>query len=67
MENPEERPFALPRRLGDARRGEHHRREKAQPAIPEIKTDRTIPRGTISLAPTVSSEAWAEASNPVIV
>src|SRR5262245_4604783 len=37
------------------------------PNTPDTSTERTIPRGTFSLARTVSSEAWAEASNPVIV
>jgi hypothetical protein len=37
------------------------------PATPEISTDRTMPRGTLRDAPTVSSAACAEASNPVIV
>ena len=37
------------------------------PASPDTHTDRTIPRGTASAAPTVSSAAWAEASNPVMV
>ncbi len=39
----------------------------AHPASPETSTDRTIPRGTLAEAPTVSSAACAEASNPVIV
>src|SRR5688500_11817426 len=36
------------------------------PATPDTSTDRTIPRGTAAAAFTVSSAAWAEASNPVI-
>ncbi len=43
------------------------RESKIQPAMPETSTERTIPRGTLSAAPMVSSAAWAEASKPVIV
>jgi hypothetical protein len=38
-----------------------------QPASAETMTARTIALGTSIAAPTVSSAAWAEASNPVIV
>ena len=38
-----------------------------QPASAETTTARMIARGTSWAAPTVSSAAWAEASNPVIV
>src|SRR4051794_873974 len=38
-----------------------------QPATPDTSTERTMPRGTLWAAPTVSSEAWAEASKPVTV
>src|SRR5262245_12079095 len=40
---------------------------RIQPATPETITERTMPRGTFAEAPRVSSEAWAEASKPVIV
>ena len=40
---------------------------RTQPATPETRTERTMPRGTLAEAPTVSSAAWAEASKPVIV
>ena len=38
-----------------------------QPKMPETSTERTIPFGTLWLAWIVSSEACAEASNPVMV
>ena len=38
-----------------------------QPATPETRTDRTMPFGTLRAASSVSSEACAEASKPVIV
>src|SRR5262245_35138414 len=37
------------------------------PNTPDTSTDRTMPRGTFTAAPTVSSDAWAEASKPVMV
>ena len=39
----------------------------SHPARPETATACTIPRGTVTAAPTVSSAALAEASKPVIV
>src|SRR4029079_9234349 len=39
----------------------------AMPKTPDTATERTIPRGTATAAWTVSSDTWADASNPVIV
>ena len=39
----------------------------SHPNRPDTATACTIPRGTVTAAPTVSSDALAEASNPVIV
>ncbi len=39
----------------------------AQPHSPETSTLRTMPRGTLTEAPMVSSAVCAEASNPVMV
>ena len=55
---------AAPARLGAASTAALSR---TQPATPETRTERTMPRGTLAEAATVSSEAWAEASKPVIV
>ena len=38
-----------------------------QPNTPETSTERTMPRGTLCAAPTVSSAVCAEASKPVMV
>src|SRR5262249_54322048 len=38
-----------------------------QPKTPETRTDRTMPRGTLAAAPTVSSAVCADASKPVSV
>ena len=40
---------------------------KIQPATPDTRTDRTMPQGTLLVAPMVSSAACADASKPVIV
>jgi len=39
----------------------------SQPNNPETSTERTMPRGTLVLAPMVSSAVCAEASKPVSV
>ena len=39
----------------------------SHPNRPDTATACTIPRGTVTAAPTVSSDALAEASKPVIV
>src|SRR5262245_22189204 len=40
---------------------------RSHPKRPETATACTMPRGTVTAAPTVSSDAFADASKPVIV